>query len=475
MRKLSALTANPHNARVHPPEQIEHIRASIREFGFTIPVLVDEMGILLAGHARVIAAGMDGAEEVPCIVARGWSEAKKRAYIEADNRLSALGQWDADKRKAELAFLAEEGFNLAAIGWESDDLAKFLGTAEPEPERDPDMVGVLPTNPIVRPGEVWELGAHRLICGDSTAKDTWRKLMGVERANLVFTDPPYGVSYQQSSGEFGVIEGDHKRRDDLFKMLVGAFQRLAEITVPTAGFYIWHASSTRRDFEEALDAAGLQEKQYLIWAKPSLVLGRADYHWAHEPAFYCSHAGQTPDFYGDRAQQTVWRLEMVRTDQAATVIGPGVLLLDGNGQSLFVKGKAPKSKKLREVRLTDQRPRVLLSDSTGTGTVWEIARDHDYVHPTQKPTELVVRAIENSSKHGDIVADAFSGSASTIIACEMTGRRARSSELDPAYVQAGIERWQRFTGKKATLDGETFEAVAAARAGAPERRRRSAR
>lgn len=465
MRKLADLTANPHNARVHPSEQIEHIRASIREFGFTIPVLVDEGGVLLAGHARVIAVGMEGAEQVPCITARGWTEAKKRAYIEADNRLSALGQWDADKRKAELEFLSTEGFDLSAIGWKADDLAKFLGHAGDEPEVDPDDAPLLPKNPIVQTGDVWELGAHRLICGDSTKRETWAKLMGVEKANLVFTDPPYGVSYAQTSGEFGIIEGDKKRRDELYQMLVNAFKRLAEVTHGTAGFYIWHASSTRKDFDHAMEAAGLVEKQYLIWAKPSIVLGRADYQWSHEPCFYACHAGETPDFYGNRSQSTVWRIEMVRTDQAATVIGPGVLLLDGDGHSLFVKGRAPKSKKLREVRLTDARAKVLLADETGSGTVWEVERARDYVHPTQKPTELAVRAIENSTQRGDIVADAFNGSGTTLMACEMTGRRARSSELDPAYVQACIERWQRFTGKTATLNGEPFDAVARARSG----------
>lgn len=463
MRKLSALTANPHNARVHPAEQIDHIRAAIREFGWTMPCLIDEAGMLLAGHARVQAAGLEQIEEVPCIVAEGWSAAKKRAYIEADNRLSALGQWDLDKRKAELEFLRSDGFDLSAIGWNGEDLAKFLGTDNGEPEADPDDASPLPKNPIVRAGEVWDLGAHRLICGDSTKKETWQKLMGVERANLVFTDPPYGVSYEQASGEFGIIEGDKKRRDELYQMLVRAFTRLAEVVVPTAAFYIWHASSTRKDFDHAMETAGITEKQYLFWAKPSIVLGRSDYQWAHEPCYYGSLAGQTPDFYGNRSQPTVWRIEMVRTDQAATVIGPGVLLLDGDGHHLFVKGRAPKSKKLREVRLTEKRARVLLADETGTGTVWEVSRDHDYVHPTQKPTELAVRAIENSTQRGEIVADAFNGSGTTLIACEMTGRRCRSSELDPAYVQACIERWQRFTGKQATLNGEPFEAVKRAR------------
>ena len=304
---------------------------------------------------------------------------------------------------------------------------------------------------MVHAGDVWELGMHRIICGDSTDPNTWATLMGRERAAMVFTDPPYGVSYEAQSGEFEVIEGDHKRRDDLYKMLVGAFKCIAKIADDKAGIYIWHASSTRNDFAQAMTAAGLIEKQYLIWAKPGLVLGRADYQWAHEPCFYCAKDGHTPNFYGDRAESTVWRIAAITTDQASTVLGAGVIILGGDGRMLFIQPKAPKTKKAREIRLTEKVPSVFLADTTGTGTVWEIARDGNYVHPTQKPVALAVRAIENSSKPGDIVVDAFSGSGTLLIGCETTGRRGRVAELDPKYVQAAIQRWQEFTGKEATL------------------------
>ena len=193
--------------------------------------------------------------------------------------------------------------------------------------------------------------------------------------------------------------------------------------------------------------------------------------------FYCAKDGESPNFYGDRAESTVWRAATISTDQASTVLGPGILLLDGNGRQLFIQAKAPKTKKVREIRLTESTKAVVIADSTGTGTVWEVGRETGYVHPTQKPVALALRAIENSSKAGDIVVDAFSGSGSLLIACEMTGRRARVAELDPRYVEAAIMRWQKLSNKAAVLSetGETFEEVVTSRSSRSKDRRRAPR
>jgi DNA modification methylase len=342
---------------------------------------------------------------------------------------------------------------MPLLGFSDKAIADYL--PKPEDPVDPNAIVDPPKKPIVRVGDIWNLGEHRIMCGDSTSKETWSALMAGQQAAMVFTDPPYGVSYESDGNKFEVIKGDAKRRDDLYQMLVRSIGLMTSHTRKRGAVYIWHASSTRNDYAQAITAAGLVEKQYLIWAKPSMVLGRADYQWAHEPCFYCAHEGESPEFYGDRTGTTVWRIEPVRTAQAAALLGSGIIVLDGEGSTLFLQAKAPKTKKAREIRLTKQSPTLMISDPTGNGTVWEVSRDSSgYIHPTQKPVELATRAIENSSKPGEIVIDGFSGSGTTLIGCEMTGRRARVIDLDPRYVQAAIERWQDYAQAEATLEGD---------------------
>jgi DNA modification methylase len=458
-RKISDLKRNPRNARIHPPDQIQMVAASIREFGWTMPVLVDEDNLMLAGHARVAAAEILGIQEVPVILALGWSDTQKQAYVEADNRLSELGQWDSEMRKEELQALVDADFPMDALGWGDSELAEFLDTGEIGGAADPDDIPALPKKPIVKAGDVWQMGAHRIICGDATEILTWQKLFLGERARaaMVFTDPPYGVSYEGTG--FQVIEGDHKRRDDLYKLLVGSFRIMAKWTNKDAAFYIWHASATRTDFSQAMTAAGLVERQYLIWAKPSISLGHADYNWTHEPCFYASHQTKAPKFYGERSESTVWRVKVSGRQETATVIGPGVLLLDGNGRQLYVQQRIPKSRKVREVRI-DEGNSVVLMEESGTGDVWEVNRDRAYEHPTQKPVELATRAIANSSQRDEIVVDGFVGSGTSVIAAEITGRRCFCIEIDPIYAEVVIERWMKFTSRAATLEGVPFNEIA---------------
>jgi DNA modification methylase len=286
------------------------------------------------------------------------------------------------------------------------------------------------------------------MCGDSTSRDDVRRLMGHERADLVFTDPPYSVSYDARSGDFAVIEGDHKRDDELYELVTGALKQAVAFSRDAAAFYIWHASSTRREFEDALRAAGLTERQYLIWAKNAIVLGHADYHWAHEPCFYAAKTGQKPAWHGDRAQPTIWRASLKKRAGVATTLGQGLVLRDGLGGELAIVPELAKGKKVRSVRLEEGRPLVIETESEAAD-IWEVGRDHDYVHPTQKPCELARRALVNSTKPGQIVLDLFGGSGSTLMAAEGTGRRARLMELDPKYVDAIVKRWEEATGRKA--------------------------
>lgn len=459
-RLVHELKKNPRNAKTHPPSQIEMVAASIREFGWTMPLLIDEENVLLAGHARLDAAALVGITEVPVIVARNWSETQKKAYCEADNRLAELGVWNEDLRKQEIEQLLEAGFRMEAVGWDSASLDELLGKDKDKIPKDPDKTPAVPTNAFVRAGDVWQLDRHRIVCGDATVEDVWRSLFHNEptKAAMVFTDPPYGVSYESHSGSFQVIEGDHKRRDDLFKLLARSFRSMCAWTDDRAAFYVWHASVTRTDFSQALVAAGLVERQYLIWAKPAPVIGHSDYHWTHEPCFYASKQARSPRFYGDRSQTTVWRIKVTQGAETATVIGPGVMVLDGNGNSLYVQQKPPKSKKPREVRIGESDNLILVNES-GLGTVWEVTRDRNYEHPTQKPVELATRAIENSSQRDEIVIDCFAGSGTTIIGAEMTGRRAFCIEMDPSYAQVCIERWQEFSGKTARLNGMPYSEV----------------
>jgi DNA modification methylase len=338
-----------------------------------------------------------------------------------------------------------------------DDAAlRALLRVDDEPDTgatDPDSMPVMGGTIYVKPGDLWQLGDHRLLCGDALDRATWARLMAGQRAALVHTDPPYGVSYESSSGKHDAIANDELTGDGLLDFLAVAFTRLVENSDPTAAFYIWHASANRDEFSLAMKRAGLLERQYLIWVKPSPTLGHADYQQAHEPCFYAHRAGQSPAFFGARDQQTVWLVDgRAGTGKGAT-IGNGVLLTDGAGRQLWMTPTPPKGRKVRTIRI-DQDETLELGQPGAESDAWFIGRDHKPLHPTQKPVEIPRRALTNSSGPGDIVLDPFSGSGSTLMACEQLGRRAYAIELEPHYVQLTIERWQAFTGAKAVrLDG----------------------
>lgn len=453
------------NPRTHPSDQVEALARDMLEDGVTMPILIDEDGVILAGHGRRLGALANGFTEYPVVIARGWSKERKRAVRIKDNQRALQSGWDNGLIQAEITSLKTGGYDIQLLGFPEATLRGWGIGAGATTAADPEAIPEAPKKPIVRVGDIWTLGKHRLACGDSTSSEVWKALFGRERASMVFTDPPYGVSYQAPSGAFGIIEGDKKRRDDLYKMLVNSLREMVRYATDAAAFYIWHASSTREDFAQAMKAVGLAERQYLMWVKPAIVFGHADYQWQHEPAFYAAKADKAPAFYGARAESTVWHVQLATAKDTAATIGNGMLLLDGQGGSLYVQSRAPKNKKLRQIRLQDGGNVYLSGADRQDGTVWEVARDPGHEHPTQKPVELARRAIENSSKPGEIVADGFLGSSTSLIGAELTGRRCFGIELDPVYAEVGIRRWERFTGQAAMLGEQTFEQVAKNRGG----------
>ena len=327
-----------------------------------------------------------------------------------------------------------------------------------EAELNIDEIPKPPQDPRTRPGDLYELGPHRLLCGDATSLEAPRLLFGDERAALVFTDPPYGVSYESPSGNFDMIINDDKTEDDLVNnLLLPALKVAAAVTLPNAAFYIWHASSTREDFSFALKAAGLLERQYIIWAKPGFILGHSDYRWAHEPCFYASRENKVPAFYGDRSQSTVWKATVRTVKHSSAVLGTGLVILDGSGGKIYLEPKAPNGKKVRTMRILPGQS-IFISSNDKTDDVWEIGRDQTGDHPTQKPVALALRAIENSSLPGDIVYDGFLGSGTTLVAAEISGRICYGTELTPGYCDVIVDRYVRNAGARSVmLNGNAIE------------------
>jgi len=462
----AAIVGNPRNPNTHPEAQVELLAKIISSTGWRQNITISRRsGFVVKGHGRLAAARLAGIPQCPVEYQDYSSEAEEWADLTADNRLAELAEIDDVKLADLLAELTQEDFPMELTGYTAEDLESILDSIageDPEESTGQDTPYEQPLPPMTKPGDLWMLGGHRLLCGDATREADAERLMDGETAHMVHTDPPYGVSYETQSGAFGMIRNDDKTHDDLYRdLLLPAFRLYRKHTIEEAAFYIWHASSTRRDFEDAMTAAGLMENQYLVWAKNGIALGRADYQWAHEPCFYASRAGVKPRFFGDRAQHTVWRATTREDGHAATTLGPGLVLTDGNGGMLCITDKAPKGKKLRYVRLGAGADLTLMQEDRGN-TVWEVSRETGTLHPTQKLVELARRAIENSSQPGEIVLDFFGGSGSTLLAAEMTGRRCFTMELDPSYCDVILSRYvqqARDCGAVCIRDGERLRYV----------------
>jgi DNA modification methylase len=400
-RPAAALIPYAKNARTHSDAQVAEIAASIRAFGWTNPILVDGDNSVIAGHGRLLAARKLGIEHVPVIELGCLSEAEKRAYIIADNKMALNAGWDEELLGLELTDLGALGFDLSLTGFSEEEIASLtsLGTIG---LTDPDDVPETPERATSRHGDVWLLGRHRLICGDSTdPADVERVLDGV-RPHLCACDPPYGVNYDPAwrrklggAKELatGRVLNDHR-----------ADWREAWALFPGEVLYAWCASLHSHEVAESLIASGFELRSQIIWDKTRLVIGRGDYHWQHEPCWYAVRKGGSGHWSGDRKQTTVWPIPHRKSESG---------------------------------------------------------------HGTQKPVECMKRPIENNSSPGQAVYEPFSGSGTTIIAAEMTGRCCHAVELDPAYVDVAVARWQAFTGEAARLeaDGRSFAEVGAERIG----------
>ena len=404
-RSVDDLIPYARNSRTHSKDQVAQIAASIREFGWTNPILVDGDGTIIAGHGRVMAARKLGEKEVPCIELGHLTEAQKRAYVIADNQLALNAGWDAEMLKVEIAELVDADFDLGLLGFDDAMLAGLMGV-ETEGLTDPDDAPEPPAVPVTVLGDVWVMGRHRIICGSSTEADTVAKLLLDVKPHLMVTDPPYGVEYDASwrddrlgkTGSTGTAKGKVLNDDR-------ADWREAWALFPGDVAYAWHAGLRAREVVESLEVCGFRMRAQIIWAKSSLAMSRGHYHFQHEPCWYAvrERSGATAHWSGDRKQSTLWQIDKPRKSE--------------------------------------------------TG------------HSTQKPIECMKRPIENNSSPGQAVYEPFSGSGTTIIAGEMTGRHIYAVELNPAYVDVAVKRWQDFTGQQAILDGDgrTFDEIAGTR------------
>ena len=391
------------NARTHSPEQVAQIAASIVEFGFTNPILAGSDGVIVAGHGRLAAAQKLGLATVPVVVLDHLTPTQRRALIIADNRIAENAGWDEALLRIEMADLQDADFDLSLTGFDADALAELMAGDEPQGEgqTDDDAVPDVAETPVSRPGDVWLLDGHRLLCGDSTVAESYDRVLDGEPVDMVFTDPPYNVNYANSAkdkmrGKDRAILNDNLG-DGFYDFLLAALT--PTVAHCRGGIYVAMSSSELDVLQSAFRAAGGKWSTFIIWAKNTFTLGRADYQRQYEPILYGWPEGAQRHWCGDRDQGDVWNI------------------------------KKPQKNDL---------------------------------HPTMKPVELVERAIRNSSRPGNVVLDPFGGSGTTLIAAEKSGRLARLIELDPKYADVIVRRWQDWTGKQATreADGVAFDQAA---------------
>ncbi len=398
-RPIRELIPYARNARTHSDAQVAQIAASIREFGWTNPVLVDGANGIIAGHGRVLAARKLGIDLVPVIELGDMTETQKRAYVIADNKLAEAAGWDTELLKLELSDLRILGTDLSLLGFEDGELDALLNGGGNKGNTDPDEVPETPAQAICRPGDLWLLGEHRLLCGDATQSDNVARVLGGGLADMCFTDPPYNVDYGvapkgKSGGATRRILNDNLG-DAFGGFLASACTNILDVT--KGGIYVCMSSSELHTLQRAFIAAGGHWSTFVIWAKNTFTLGRSDYQRQYEPILYGWREGNDHFWCGARDQGDVWFVDKpVKND----------------------------------------------------------------LHPTMKPVALIERAIGNSSKSRDTILDPFGGSGSTLIACERTGRMARMIELDPRYCDVVIERWQAHSGQVATSeDGQPWNEI----------------
>ena len=382
---LGKLVPYINNARTHSPEQLTKLRSSLREFGFINPIIIDRDYNIIAGHGRVLAAKEEGIMEVPCVFVDYLTEAQKKAYILADNRMALDAGWDEELLRIEIESLQGEDFDVSLTGFEEQELADLFAIEGDKAAKDDDfdLSAALEKASFVERGDLWSVGRHRLVCGDATQAEDVERLMDGKKANLIVTDPPYGVSFKSSDGL--TIQNDSMKDEEFYTFLLTAFQCMAEHLENGASAYVFHADTEGLNFRKAFIDAGFHLAGVCIWVKNSLVLGRSDYQWQHEPVLFGWKKGGKHSWYSDRRQTTIWNYD---------------------------KPKRNKN------------------------------------HPTSKPLDLLGYPICNSSQENAIVLDSFGGSGSTLMACEQLNRICHMMELDEKYASVILRRYVEDTGDK---------------------------
>lgn len=433
-RKISELSPAEYNPRKHlTPEDDEYqkIKASINKFGYVDPVIINADGTIIGGHQRVTVLSELGYEEIDVVVVDLSKEDEKALNI-ALNKIS--GEWDEVKLKDLLLELSLGDYDFTVTGFEQEELDELIQLTDFEPEVTEDEFDAEQAldeeSPIIKKGEVWQLGRHRLMCGDSTNCDDVHKLMGEVKADLIITDPPYNVNYEEKAEALNVwrpnnngamqIKNDTMSNEAFYSFLLKVYTNLVEIMKPGAVIYVFHADSEGLNFRKAFVDAGLKLSECLIWEKNNFVLGRCDYHWRHEPCLYGWKEGAAHYFIDDRTQDTV-------------------ILEDDVDFESMKKPELIQYIKDLMCRYADQ-----------TSVIYEKKPMSSALHPTMKPLELIGRLMKNSSKKGWTVVDFFGGSGSTLMAAEQLERTAFVMELDESYASVIIRRWEEYTGQKAT-------------------------
>lgn len=437
--KIEQLNPAAYNPRVDlkpgDPEY-ERLKKSILEFGYVEPIVWNERtGNVVGGHQRLKVLRELGYNLVDAVVV-DLDDEKEKALNLALNKTG--GDWDMEMLAALLAELSETGIDMEITGFSDEEIMGLIGKDRNEDEvveDDFDVVGEAGKidDPATKPGDIWVLGRHKLMCGDSTSIDDMRRLMSGEMADMVFTDPPYNVAYEGKTADRLKIQNDNMKNDDFHAFLIQAYKCMFDVTKPGGAIYVAHADSEGANFRSAMVEAGWLLKQCLIWAKNSLVLGRQDYHWRHEPILYGWKPGAAHKWYGGRKQDTV-----IEDKHGVTIVEK-----DGRYAITIQSG-------VHTLVLSVPGYHIEYASDDSETSLWRIERpSRNADHPTMKPVALVARTIMNSSRTGEIVLDPFGGSGSTLIAAEQTGRRAYLMELDPKYVDVIVRRWEEFTGNKA--------------------------
>ena len=380
---ISKLVPYVNNARTHSPEQVMKLRSSLREFGFINPIIIDRDYGIIAGHGRLLAAKEEGITEVPCVFVDYLTEAQKKAYILADNRMAMDAGWDEELLRVEIEALQGEAFDVSLTGFDEKELADLFkdGSDSDAEDDDYDLSAALEKAAFVERGDLWTVGRHRLMCGDATSAEDVATLMDGRKANLILTDPPYGVSFKSSSGL--TIQNDSMKDEEFYHFLLASFKNMADHLEKGGAAYVFHADTEGLNFRRAFIDAGFHLAGCCIWVKDSLVLGRSDYQWQHEPVLYGFMQNGKHPWYSDRKQTTIWN---------------------------FAKPKRNAN------------------------------------HPTSKPLDLLGYPIGNSTQENAIVIDTFGGSGSTLMACEQMNRTCCTMELDEKYASVILRRYVDDTG-----------------------------